>query len=257
VPENLVLCYHAISPTWQAALSTTPERFERQLAGLHRRGYRAVRFSEAVRAAPRSGVLAVTFDDAFRSVLELGLPILQRLGMPATVFVPTDHIDSGGPLRWNGIDRWLDGPDAHELAAMSWPDIRLLADHGWEIGSHSASHPHLSKVDDATLADELTRSKAVCEQRLSTTCESLAYPYGDVDGRVVTATTRAGYLTAAALPDRLDSRDPMCWPRVGVYHADGDLRFRTKISPAVHVLRGSRAWHLVGSLRRARSGRGR
>ena len=83
--DGIVLCYHALSPTWEADLSTTPERFERQLELLVRRGYRGVTFEQAVRA-PHERTVAVTFDDAYRSVLELARPILDRLGLPATVF---------------------------------------------------------------------------------------------------------------------------------------------------------------------------
>ena len=89
VTAAIVLCYHALSADWEAALSTTPQRFERQLALLVRRGYRGATFSEVVAARGRGRLLAVTFDDAYRSVLELALPILQRAGMPATVFAPT------------------------------------------------------------------------------------------------------------------------------------------------------------------------
>ena len=55
-----------------------------------RRGYRGATFEDAVSAPPARRTLAVTFDDAYLSVLELGKPILDRLGLVATVFVPTD-----------------------------------------------------------------------------------------------------------------------------------------------------------------------
>ncbi len=240
--DVLVLCYHALSPTWEADLSTTPERFERQLALLAGRGYRGVRFSEAVRPGAPGRIVAITFDDAYRSVLELARPILDRFGFPASVFAPTDGVEAGGPLSWAGIDQWLGGPHERELLPMSWAELRSLADAGWEIGSHTASHPHLTQLDDATLADELTRSKAACERHLAGPCGSLAYPYGDVDARVVAAAADAGYETAAALPRRLDSRAPLDWPRVGVYRGDDERRFRMKVSPAVRRLRRSSLW---------------
>jgi peptidoglycan/xylan/chitin deacetylase (PgdA/CDA1 family) len=249
VTDAIVLCYHALSPTWEADLSTTPERFERQIALLTRRGYRGVTFSEAVRAPAHERTVAVTFDDAYRSVIELARPILDHFELPATVFAPTDGIAAGGPLSWPGIDQWLGGPHERELTPMSWEELRSLAASGWEIGSHTATHPHLTQVDDATLQDELSRSKAACEEHLAVPCTSLAYPYGDVDARVVTATARACYGTAAALPRRLSSRGLLEWPRIGVYCGDDDRRFRLKISPAVRRLRRSRAWDSLGMLR--------
>jgi peptidoglycan/xylan/chitin deacetylase (PgdA/CDA1 family) len=248
--DSLVLCYHALSHTWEADLSTTPERFERQVELLLKHGYRGVGFTEAVCSPKENKVLAITFDDAYRSVVQIALPILEQLGVPATVFVPTDHIGTSGAMQWPGIDRWLNGPFERELMPMSWAEIQSLAAAGWEIGSHTCSHPHLTQLDNAALEDELARSKAACEEHVSGACTSLAYPYGDVDARVVAATAKTGYATAAALPRRLGSRDLLEWPRVGVYRIDGDLRFRLKVSPALRRLRGSAAWEVVGSVHR-------
>lgn len=250
VTDVLVLCYHALSPTWEADLSTTPERFERQIELLVARGYVGATFTEAVLSPPAGPTVVVTFDDAYRSVIELARPILDRFELPATVFAPTDSIGSEAPLSWPGIDHWMGGPNERELTPMSWTELRALADCGWEIGSHTGSHPHLTQVDDATLEDELVRSKAACEQHVAGPCASLAYPYGDVDARVAAAAGRAGYTTAATLPRRLSSRDAMQWPRIGVYRVDGDLRFRLKMSPTVRRLRDTRAWERLGGLAR-------
>lgn len=255
--HSIVLCYHALSPTWEADLSTTPERFERQLELLVSRGYRGVSFTEAASAAPSGRVMAVTFDDAYRSVIELGLPILERLGLVATVFAPTDFIGSERPMQWPGIDQWLGGAHDRELMPMSWEELRTLGDAGWEIGSHTGSHPHLTQIDDGALTGELTRSKAACEEHLGKPCTSVAYPYGDVDARVVTATAGAGYLTAATLPSRQHESEALQWPRVGVYHRDDDARFRLKVSPSIARLRRSAIWDSLDSLRRlAESSRG-
>ena len=236
--DVLVLCYHALSPTWTAALSTTPERFERQMMSLVRRGYRGVTFTDAVTAAPRGRVLCVTFDDAFRSVYELARPILEKLGLPATVFVPTDFISEQRTLAWQGVAHWVGSAHEHELAPMSWEQMRTLAESGWEIGSHTGSHPRLTALEQPSLEDELRRSKAACERSLRRVCSSLAYPYGDVDERVVEAAARAGYSAAAALPEgRLEPQRALRWPRVGIYHRDARVRFALKASPAVRRLR--------------------
>jgi peptidoglycan/xylan/chitin deacetylase (PgdA/CDA1 family) len=249
VTDAIVLCYHALSPTWEADLSTTPERFEEQLTLLVRRGYRGVTFSEAVRAESSDRTLAVTFDDAYRSVLELARPILDHFELPATVFAPTAGIDAGRPLHWPGIDHWHGGPHERELTPMSWDELRMLATAGWEIGSHTITHPHLPQLDDATLQDELTSSKAICELRLGSPCGSLAYPYGDFDARVVDAAARAGYDTAATLPRRLAGGGALEWPRIGVYWIDDGRRFRMKVSPTVRRLRRSPLWQALEASR--------
>jgi peptidoglycan/xylan/chitin deacetylase (PgdA/CDA1 family) len=128
---------------------------------------------------------------------------------------------------------------------MSWEQLSRLANAGWEIGSHTRTHPRLTQLDDDAIAEELTGSRHDCEQWLDRPCESLAYPYGDQDSRVVEATREAGYVAACALPAGLYRPTPLCWPRIGVYRADHGVRFHLKLSPTVRRLRASRAWRPV------------
>lgn len=237
--DVLVLCYHALSEDWRADLSVRPDAFERQLELLVSRGYRGARFSEAVLSPPRGKTLAVTFDDGFRSVQELALPILERLGLPATVFAVTDFAreDEGLALRWPGIDQWCGGPHDRELASLSWRELRDLADRGWEIGSHTCAHPHLTQLDDDLLREELDRSRQACATGTGRPCSSIAYPYGSVDARVVAAARASGYAAGAALPARLHERRPLQWPRAGIYQNDDLRRFRLKVSPIVRAAR--------------------
>jgi peptidoglycan/xylan/chitin deacetylase (PgdA/CDA1 family) len=244
---TLVVCYHAVSERWPAPLSVTPERLQRQLELLVRRGYRGATFAQVASGEATGKALAVTFDDAYRSVIELGLPILDRLGLPGTVFVPTAYVGDGQPMAWPGIDQWLGGEHEPELLCMSWEELSQLADRGWEIGSHTRTHPMLTQLDDTALETELRASREDCERGLGRPCTTLAYPYGDWDERVAAATGAAGYTYACTLPSRLHPAAPLSWPRLGVYHSDDDRRFRLKVSPTVRRLRATRAW---GALRR-------
>jgi peptidoglycan/xylan/chitin deacetylase (PgdA/CDA1 family) len=237
MPDILVLCYHAVSPAWTAALSVTPDALERQLARLLARGYQGTTFAQALSAPPAGNVVAVTFDDAYRSVAQLGLPVLARLGIPATVFVPTRFAGAEAPMRWPGIDHWLGTAHEAELMPMSWAELGRLAQAGWEIGSHTVSHPRLTALPDGELARELRDSRAACERHSGTPCVSIAYPYGDVDARVTAAAARAGYLHGAALPVRFHRPRPREWPRVGVYHGDSPRRFALKASRPVRAVR--------------------
>ena len=248
--DVLVLCYHAVSPRWPADLSVTPDAFERQLQLLVDRGYRGATFHDAVTAPPDGPTVVVTFDDAYLSVLELGKPIMDRLGLVGTVFVPTDYPEREAPMAWPGIDQWLGGEHEPELRPMSWTQMRELADGGWEIGSHTCSHPHLTQLDEDTLDRELIVSRRECERHLSRPCMTIAYPYGDYDARVVAAAERAGYQAACTLPARFHAAQPLEWPRVGVYFGDDDRRFRMKVSPLMRRLRASRAWSAVDGARR-------
>jgi peptidoglycan/xylan/chitin deacetylase (PgdA/CDA1 family) len=249
MPDLLVLCYHAVDPTWPAALSVTPAALEQQLAELTRRGYRGMRFSDALAEARSGRVVAITFDDGYRSVLELAKPLLDAHGYPGTLFVPSDWPDRQRPMHWPGIDGWLGTTHEDALRALDWRELAELAQAGWEIGSHTCSHPHLTDLDADRLSHELTSSKARIETELGRPCTALAYPYGDVDERVLDAVRGAGYAWAGTIPRVLPSPTALLWPRVPVYHDDDIRRFRAKVSPALRRLRASRAGRSLDSAR--------
>jgi peptidoglycan/xylan/chitin deacetylase (PgdA/CDA1 family) len=235
--EVLVLCYHAISPTWPAALSTRLPDFDRQLRYLRRAGYVGATFTRAVTDPPARRVVAVTFDDAYRSVLDLARPVLEAMGWPATVFAPTDFVGSERPMSWPGIEGWLGGPHEHELIPLGWDALRDLSARGWEVGSHTCSHPRLTQLDDAALEHELASSRARVEDELSAPCVAIAYPYGDVDDRVIATALGAGYASGAALPPRWHERRPFEEPRVGVWHGEPLWRFVAKTARPLRDLR--------------------
>ena len=146
----------------------------------------------------------LSFDDAHRSVLELGAPVLTKLGVTATLFVPVRWIDSGGD--------W-----------MTWDDLRRWRDLGMTIGSHSMSHPRMSwalygedaKAHAARLDDECARSKEILERRLGVECALFAYPYGEDPPIAREAVRRAGYREAFTVrDDGLWDGDPMSIPRI-------------------------------------------
>lgn len=238
--EPAVLCYHALSETWDHALSVPPESFEHQLTRLLRRGYRPASAERVVEG--RSRLLHVTFDDAYTSV-RAALPILDRLGVPATIFACADHAEDGRPLDVPELRAEV-GRAPAELATMAWAELRELAARGIEIGSHTVSHPHLTELGDAELHRELGESRERVEAALGQPCRLLAYPYGDEDGRVHAAAERAGYDAAFALPGNEDRWTPFAVPRVGIYRGDSGLKLAFKTTAparrtAARVLRAS------------------
>jgi peptidoglycan/xylan/chitin deacetylase (PgdA/CDA1 family) len=242
VNDVMVLCYHAVSPAWGAPLAVTPADFERQLTALLKRGFKGATFTEAVLSPPHRRTLAVTFDDGYASVLERAVPILSRLGLPATVFVPTAFMDRRQPLVWNGVGHWAGTPFADELRGMDWDDLRRLVSLGWEVGSHTRTHPRLTSLDHRATRVELADSRLACERRLGTRCTAIAYPYGDADRRVTAAAAQAGYLAGAWLSSSLAAGDPLRWPRIGIHHADRPWRFRLKANALVRQIRATRVW---------------
>jgi len=222
----LVLCYHAVSVTWEHDLSVRPADFERQLRSLVRRGFRGVSAGDLLGAAGRR--VHVTFDDAYKSVAN-AVPILERIGLPATVFGCTHYADAGRPL---DVPELAGEAAAHpaELATMDWGELRALADRGVEIGSHTVSHPHLPRLSDAEIEQELADSRGRLEDGLGRPCRLLAYPYGEHDERVRAAAARVGYAAAFALASTAISRDPFALSRVDLYRRDSIVATTLKTS---------------------------
>jgi peptidoglycan/xylan/chitin deacetylase (PgdA/CDA1 family) len=224
--RSLILCYHALSEVWPHPIAVSPAVFERQLRLLARRGLRGSSSAEIL--AGGRGLIHVTFDDAYRSV-EHAVPVLERLRVPATVFVCSSLADTGAPL---DVPELRDDLARYrpELATMRWERLRELAERGVEIGAHSVTHPHLTRLSDAELNHELVFSRQRIEDELGRPCRLLAYPYGEYDGRVAAAARTAGYDAAfTLLTPPWPSRYAV--PRVGVYRKDGLTRLTLKTSP--------------------------
>lgn len=250
MPDLLILCYHAVSEDWPSELAVRPARLEAQLRHLLRRGYRPATVTEALRSPPAEKTVAITFDDAYRSVIERALPVLSRHRAPATVFAPTAYVGDGGLPAFSALSQWAGTPHEEELRCMSWDDLRTLAAAGWEVGSHSRTHPVLPALGEAELDAELAGSRAACEEAMQRPCTSLAYPFGAHDSRVAARAEAAGYELAAGLDTGLAiapaslarpgrPADAFALFRAGIYRGDGWPRFLAKASPPVQRLRAS------------------
>jgi peptidoglycan/xylan/chitin deacetylase (PgdA/CDA1 family) len=240
----LLLAYHAVG-SWSPTLAIAEPALRAQLSLLRRRGYVGLTAAAAERRR-QEGMLparavVVTFDDAFRSVLR-AQPILEELGFPATVFAVTGFVDSGEPLRWPGLEQ--------SEESLGWSELELLREAGWEVGSHTATHPLLPDLDDAELERELVHSRATIEKRLGS-CETLAYPYGRADERTAAAAARAGYLAAFTLGRAHRVDEPLRRPRVGLRGVDRGARLRLRLSSGAALARRSRAVAAASGLRRA------
>ena len=220
----LVLCYHATSETWEHSLSVPPAMVARQLSGLLR-AFRPATLEEVLAGARRS--VHVTFDDAFRSIADV-VPMLRELGVPATVFACSGYADASRRLEVPELGDELRAHPA-ELATMGWDDLRQLAESGIEVGSHTVSHAHLVALPDDELERELRESRRRIEDELGAPCRYLAYPFGEVDGRVRAAAMAAGYRAAFAM--RADRRqDTFAFPRLGLWRRDRILRGAAKVA---------------------------
>jgi peptidoglycan/xylan/chitin deacetylase (PgdA/CDA1 family) len=243
----LVLCYHAVSAGWSDPLAVEAATLERQLRLLLRSGLRSITAGEVLENPRRS--FHVTFDDAYRSTAA-AVPVLERLGVSASLFVCTKYARDGCRFDVPELhDRT--GDDLDELLTMPWETLRELAARGVEIGSHTVSHPHLPHLTDAALRHELADSRAEIEAELGRPCRFVAYPYGDDDGRVHAAARAAGYTAAYTLRGSAWHPNALALRRVDVYRGDGATRFAAKATPA-----GGPAMAASAAIRRVRNRHG-
>ena len=134
--------------------------------------------------------MLLTFDDGYKTMRSVTLPLLLQFGYPAVLFVPSDFIG-----RTNEFDERVEPPEP----ICDWDDLRELERHGVAIQSHGASHRGLSTLGPEEIERELVQSKAVLEAGLGTPVEVFSYPYGDggLDPSFVRrAMTCAGYRAA-------------------------------------------------------------
>lgn len=226
----LVLMYHSVEPyeTDPYLVTVHPRRFDRQLRWLHRRGLRGVGMAELL-TAREPGTVGLTFDDGYTDFLTNVLPTLARYGFTATVFV------IAGAL--GGYNAW-DAPGPRK-ALMTAADVRLVADAGIEIGSHSLHHVRLPEVGDAQLRDEVVQSRERLAEVAGRPVSGFCYPYGAVGEREVRAVRAAGYEYACAVgSSALNGRHAM--PRAFVGDRDGSARLFAKLARHKLTVRGAR-----------------
>jgi peptidoglycan/xylan/chitin deacetylase (PgdA/CDA1 family)/GT2 family glycosyltransferase len=183
---TVLLCYHKFSPaSGERGMYIIPtDRFERQLEVLKSAGYRFVTLRDCINAwkrdeAPGGRTAIITIDDGRAGLTELAAPILRREGIPALLYVVRDSIGEPGFLNAD--------------------QIKSLARDGWEIGSHSLSHPHLTTLGEERQREEIAASRPALSDVAGHLPETFAYPYGDCDATSERLAEEAGYAAALGI----------------------------------------------------------
>ena len=224
-----VLAYHGVADCRPEDdphnLFIAPAAFERQMAYLARRR-RVVALDDLVEGTLPSGppAVALTFDDAYRSVLTDAAPVLQSFGFPATVFVPTRFV--GGRNTW-------DPPSAAPLDIMGAQELREAEAAGVRVESHGHAHINLEEADEAQAREDLQASVEALESLLGRRPRYLAYPFRTASPTVQRIAAELGF--AAAFSIDLPGDGPYARPRVQVTPLDGPRLFALKTTG--HYLR--------------------
>jgi len=223
----VVLMYHRFGEDRFPSTSIRVEQFEAHLGHLRDGGYSVVPLAEVVAAVndgrplpPRA--VAITIDDAYRSVYDVAFPRLVAHGFPFTVFVATDPVDRG------------------TKAYMSWDQMRSMADQGASFANHGATHDSLIErrpdENDGAWRDRIRADIDKGRRRLSAELEPIpsvfAYPYGEYDATVAKIVREFGYIAFGQQSGAVGPHgDPRALPRFPMAEAFGAIDpFRTKVA---------------------------
>lgn len=228
-----ILTYHSIDDSG-SPISVSPESFARHVEFLASDAVTVGTVQEVEQADHEKSLVALTFDDGFSNFADVAWPRLRDAGLPATVFVVTDHV--GRDNRWGGaVEAGIPG-----LPLMDWDTLGRLQSEGVALQCHSRSHPHLDRIDDPSrLEAETVGAADVMEDRLGVRPEGFCYPYGSWTTALAArcaehfrwaCTTRLAMLRGDDDPHGLPRLDAFYLRDPGRLEAYGTARFRRYIS---------------------------
>jgi peptidoglycan/xylan/chitin deacetylase (PgdA/CDA1 family)/protein-L-isoaspartate O-methyltransferase len=226
-----ILMYHRIAPDGAAESRRWrlhPIEFEAQLRWLRQAGYRSLTLDQWRAACdrrlpiPERSVL-LTFDDGYADFPAYALPLLQRYGFLATMFVVTDLV--GATNVWDEQLR-------DDVPLMDWPALATLPAQGVELGSHSSAHRALVTLSAEQLARDLCTSRERLHERLGLPVRSVCYPYGLYDVGVLSAARACGFDVGVTTDEwhATFEDDPLALPRLEVLGTDTLEDFVTKLT---------------------------
>lgn len=219
-----VLAYHGVGapPPGEDPhnLFVSPRRFAEQLAFLARHR-RVVPLGDVVAgtAATDRPVVALTFDDAYRHLLTAALPLLERHGFPATVFVPT---------AWTGERNGWDAPSLADLDIMDDDDLREADSRGLTVESHGHRHLDCVGAQVGAVESDLRASHDYLRALLGRSPRYLAWPFRDGSPAARAVAERLGFQAAFSID--LPHAGRFSYARVQVTPLDTKLLFAAKTS---------------------------
>lgn len=231
-PHLTILYYHGVPKASMA-------NFQRQMAMLARRARVVAADWDGGgledEPAHRRPTVAITFDDAFDSVIDNAVPVLAAHGFHCTIFAPSGWL--GRHPSWS-IDTAIDSTervaDAPRLSNVSCDSIA--------IGSHSVTHPRLSAIALDAARHEIEQSMQDLTAITGRHVRSFAFPYGDHNESVIELCRSAGYTqvyTIKPIPV-VPGSGALVRGRVAVDPDDGPLEFLLKLT-------GSYRWMTIAS----------
>lgn len=167
-----ILMYHALSTDQRDALTVAVEDFSKQLKWLSDRGYQSISLTQFLEfqegkiikeALPPKPIL-LTFDDGYRSLVELALPLLKKYHFSACLFLTSSYV--------------LEREREEKSKYISLSELKHWISSGMEVALHTHSHPSLKVKNVAEVLEDLDREVEMLDKYQITYVRALAYPFG-------------------------------------------------------------------------------
>jgi peptidoglycan/xylan/chitin deacetylase (PgdA/CDA1 family) len=213
----VVLYYHSVPAKYTDA-------FEQQMRMLADRGS-AIDVARLANLPSDCHSVVVTFDDALKSFAENAVPVLQKLSVPATVFVVTDVLGTKPP--------WGEGYYLNDEQVMSQEQLHNLPDL-ITVGSHTLTHPNLMCLAGQQAYREIELPRVKLEAMLHHPVFLFSFPHGGANQSLVRLCQKAGYKLVFTTEPVLLSRNSAGYVigRVSCDPWDWKLEFFLKMSGA-------------------------
>lgn len=213
-----ILMYHEIGDNPVSVypeLYVSRDDFRWQMEYLKEHGYNPVSLEQVFRHWSENAPLppkpvVITFDDGYESWFVKVFPIMRSLGFTGTLFLQVDRLNSKGGL----TDQM----------------VREMIQAGFEIGSHTFSHPDLSHLSGEKLVREVAGSKRALEEKFGVSVRFFAYPGGRFNHQVVQVVEEAGYAGAVTVRYGWGRySDSYVLKRIRISRSDGRYGFMAKL----------------------------
>lgn len=171
-------------------LFVSPADFQAQMQYLSANDYHPVTLQQVWdawhgRATLPTNPVVLTFDDGYLSDYSIVAPTLVAHRWPAVLFLIAGR----------------------KPPQMSSSLVKTLIQDGWEIDSHTMTHPDLKALTDAQLAFEIGDSRTTLQREFGVPVNFFAYPRGRYDPQAEAALRAAGYLAAVTTQPGLAQLD--------------------------------------------------
>lgn len=183
-----ILTFHKVDASFEWGVTrVTPIKFRAILKFLKEEGYETVSIKNLINPEailPKKPVI-LTFDDSYESLYTHAFPMMQEFGFSGTVFVITGFVGH--------INAWDVNLGGITFRHLTWNQLHELHEAGFEIGSHTVTHPDLTRIDSTRLEVELRRSKADIEDHIGDSVNFISFPFGRYHQGVIDACRQVGY----------------------------------------------------------------